>query len=68
MSFGPDVDTDEQGRDLFENAGVFEFAAIDRANAGDFRRQGTRELGGGWIVAAYQNITLYRTIFIEQLR
>ncbi len=36
MAFVADIEADQQSRDLLEDAGIFQFAAIDGADAGNF--------------------------------
>ena len=44
MTFVTDVQADEQGCDLFENAGIFQFAAVDGADSRNFGRQRAGDL------------------------
>src|ERR1700722_7568334 len=62
VSFVTDVQSDEQRRDLLEGAGVFQFAAVDGADAGNLRGERARELSSVRVIAANNNIAVENVI------
>ncbi len=67
MAFVADVKPDQEGRNLLENARVFQLAAIDRAHARKLRSQATRYFIRIWVIAADDDIAVERFISIQQL-
>jgi hypothetical protein len=63
-----DIQTDEQSRDLFEDAGVFQFAAVDGTNPGDFAGEGACELTGASVIAAHDDVAVNCFVAIEKFR
>src|SRR3984957_19376111 len=68
MALVSDVQTDEQSRDLFEEAGVFQFAAVDGTNSGNFASEGACELTGASVIAAHDDVAFNRFVAIEKFR
>jgi hypothetical protein len=62
----PDVEADQQSCNLFHDARVFQFAAVDGADAGNLGGQIAHDLDGSGIVAANNHIAVDWTIDIEQ--
>ena len=56
VGFVADIERDEQGGDLLEDASVFQMAAIEGADAGDFFREAARDLVGPIIIAADNHV------------
>src|ERR1700704_5621392 len=70
VAFVPDVETDQQRCDLLDDAGVLEFAAIDRSHARDLRRELHRNLRGIRIIAAYDHVAIdiFIIVAVEYVR
>src|SRR5467141_1763267 len=62
-----DVKSNQQRRDLLQDAGILEFAAIDGAQPGNLGGQLADELRGSGIIAADDDITLDRTVAVQHL-
>jgi len=60
-----DVQADEQGRDLLEDAGVLQFAAVDGADSGNLGSEAACELEGVGVVAADDYIAIEIFVTIE---
>src|SRR5580692_1175869 len=65
VAFVANVESDEQRGNLFDDAGVFEFAAVDGADAGDFRGEFAGELRCVGIVAADDDVAVERIVSIQ---
>ena len=68
MALISDVQTDEQSSDLFEDAGVFQFAAVDGTNSGNFAGEGACELTGASVIAAHDDVAVNCFVAIEKFR
>jgi len=68
MSFMADVQTDQQCRDLFDDAHVFQLAAINGTHSRNLCCQFAGELCRVGIITADNDITIDRIIAIEQVR
>ena len=68
VAFVADVEADEQGGDLLEGAGVFQFAAVERAHSGDFGGERARELSGGGIVAADDDVAVDGVVSVQEYK
>src|SRR3974377_1694237 len=55
-AFVPDVESDQQSGNLLDDARVFQFAAVNRADARDPGREFHRGNGGLRIVAAHDHV------------
>ena len=66
VAFVADVHADEQRGDLLDDAGVFEWTAIDGADAGNLCCQFAGELRGVGIVAADDDVAVERSVAVEQ--
>ncbi len=66
VAFVAEVHADEQGGDLLNDACVFEFAAVDAADAGNLCRQFAGELPSIGIVAADDDVAVQRSVGAEQ--
>jgi len=66
MSFVADVQTDQQRRDLFNDARVFQLAAIHGTHSRNLRCQFAGELCRVRIITADNDVTFERIIAIEQ--
>ncbi len=62
MALIADGKADQQGGDLFEDARVFQFAAVESANAGNFCRELTDGFGRGRIVTANDDVAIDRAV------
>src|SRR5260221_2804944 len=58
VPFVPDIETDQQRRDLFDDACVLQLPTINRSHASDLRREFHRNLRGIRIIAAYDDIAI----------
>jgi hypothetical protein len=67
MALVPNVEADQQSRDLLYDAGVFQFAAIDGADSWNLCRKLSRELRGIGIIAAYNDVTIKWGISVQQI-
>src|SRR5579864_3766191 len=65
VAFVAEVHANQQGGDLLDDVGVFQFSAVDAANAGNFGRQFARELGRVGIVAANNDVAVERRVGAE---
>src|ERR1700674_1181806 len=68
VPFVPDVETDQQRRDLLDNARVLKLATINRSHARDLRREFHRNLRGIGIIAAYDDVAIHIFIAVEHVR
>ena len=66
VAFVADVQADEQSGDLFEDAGIFQFAAIDGTHAGKFRGKSARKLCGVRIVTANDDVAVERFVSVQK--
>src|ERR1700674_5120809 len=64
VPFVPDVETDQQRRDLLDNARVLKLATINRSHARDLRREFHRNLRGIGIIAAYDDVAIYVVVIV----
>src|SRR5580765_1382456 len=67
MAFVANVHADEQGCDLLDDSRVFEFAAIERADAGNLSGELACELGGVGIVAAHDDVAIEWSVSDKQV-
>lgn len=61
-----DVQADEQGGDLFDDAGVLKFAAIDGAQAGNFTDETAHTFGCFFVIAAHDHVALDRMLEFQE--
>src|ERR1700722_9394729 len=66
VAFVADIEADEQGGDLLDNARIFQFAAVDGADAGNFCGEIAGELSGVGIVATDNDVAVERIVSVEQ--
>jgi hypothetical protein len=64
VAFMANVEADEQGSDLLEDASVFQFAAVDGADTGNRRGERARELRCVGVVAADDDIAIERIVSV----
>ena len=67
MAFVPDVESDENGRDLLNNAGVLKSSSIQSANSGNFSRQFANPPSSIFVIAANDHVTIDRAALMEQV-
>src|SRR5215472_11566083 len=67
MRLVANVQADQQGGDLFYDAGILELAAVERADAGNPGGERTRNLGGARVVTADQDVAFHGSVFVQQL-
>src|ERR1700747_2672038 len=67
MTLVPDIQADEQRRNLLENARVFQLSAINSSNPGNLRAESTRNLGRIGIVAADDDVAVEIFVSVEKL-
>src|SRR5258708_7539896 len=68
VPFVPDIETDQQRRDLFDDACVLQLPTINRSHASDLRREFHRNLRGIRIIAAYDHVAIDIFIAVEHVR
>ncbi len=51
---------------MLQDARIFQFAAIDGADAGNFSRQWTNDLDGAGVVAANDDVAIQRAVLVKQ--
>jgi len=64
----PDIEADQEGGDLLQNAGVFQLAAIDSAHAGNFCRQRSYGLSGGGVITTDNDVSVDRSVAVQNIR
>ena len=63
----PDVQADQNRRDLLNDAGIFQLAAVDGADAGNLGGKFARQLRRIGIVTADNDIAVERYVSVEQI-
>ena len=66
VTFMADVQADQQGGDVLQDARILQFAAIDGADAGNSTCHRTNGLDGIRVVAANDHIAIHRAVFVQQ--
>src|SRR3954470_12408820 len=67
MAFVSDVESDENGRDLLNNAGILKSSAVQSANSGNFARQFANPLSSVLVIAADDYVTIDWAILLEKV-
>ena len=62
------VEADQQRGDLLQDARIFQFAAVDGAHPGDFRRESSHRLQGGRVIAADDHVAVDDRIAVQDVR
>jgi len=68
MTFVADVQADEHGRDLLDDAGVLQLASIDRADARNLTRESPNLSASALIVTTNDDIALDRILALQKFR
>ncbi len=68
MAFESNVEPNQQGGDLLQDARIFQLAAVDGAHAGDFRGQRSHRLQGGRVITADDHVAVDDRITIQHVR
>src|SRR6267378_4094033 len=68
VSFMPDVEPDQQGRDLLDDACILQFAAVNRADARDLCCEFHGDLGCRGIIAAHDHIAVHVLVPVQNIR
>src|SRR5207344_1557415 len=68
VAFVANVKANQERGDLLEDTRVFQFAAVDGADLGNFCRQRSYSLGGGAVIAADNDVAVDGSIAIQNLR
>src|SRR6201997_51867 len=67
VAFVANVQANQQSGDLLDDARILQLSAIDRADAGNLRREFARELCGIGIIAADDDVTIERIVAAQQI-
>src|ERR1700758_4564742 len=62
------IQANQQSGDLLDDASIFQFSPIDRADAGNLGREFARELCGIGIIAADDDVAIQRIVAAQQIR
>ena len=67
VAFVANIQAHEQRRDLFKNAGILQFPAIDGADAGNLSGETSRKLQGVGVVAADDDVAIKSPISVQKI-
>src|ERR1700688_2803544 len=68
MALVTDVQPNEHGRDLLDDAGILQLSAVEGANSRNFARQFADALSTFFIIAANDHIAINRTTLLQKVR
>src|SRR3954464_1197544 len=67
MAFVSDVESDENGRDLLNNAGILKSSAVESAYTGNFTGQVANAFARVFVIAADDYVTIDWAILLEKV-
>src|SRR2546430_2548817 len=67
MAFVADVKTDQDRGDLLNNTGILKPSAIQSTHSGNFSRQLANTLSRGFVIAAYDHVTIDWAVLLEKV-
>src|SRR5256885_1380650 len=67
MALVSDIEADQDCGDLLNDAGILQLSSVKRAHPGNFSRQLANTLSRGFVIAAYDHVTIDWAVLLEKV-